>query len=61
MAIVMTDEQCIGVNKLGGSGGILPQENFLIKGTLRLLVRPCLGLNATRISPPVVSAASEAF
>ena len=40
---------------------MLPQENFLNLGPLRLLLRSCLGQNATKISPPVVSAASEAF
>ena len=58
--IVMTDKQCIHVNKLGRSGGMLPPESFKI-GTMRLLLRSCSGQNAARISPPVVSAASEAF
>ena len=44
----------LNVNKLEGSGGC-PQEKFLKLGTLRSLLRPCLGQNATRISPPVVS------
>ena len=43
-----------GVNKLGGSGGILKL------GILRSLLRPRLGQNATRITPPVVSVAREA-
>ena len=38
---------------------MLPQENFFKLGTLRSLLRPCLGENATRISPPVVSVARE--
>ena len=33
----------VSVNKAGGSGGMLPQENFLKLGTLRSLLRPCLG------------------
>ena len=49
------------VNKLGGSGGMLPQEIILKLGTLRSLLRPCLGQYATRISPPVVSVAREAI
>ena len=36
-----------GKNKLGG---MLPQENFLKLGTLRSLLGPCLGQNATRIN-----------
>ena len=40
---------------------MLPQEIFLNLDTLRLLLRSCLSQNATRISPPVVSTASEAF
>ena len=50
-----------GVNKLGGSGGMLSQENFLKLGTLRSLLRPYLDQNATRIIPPVVSVAREAI
>ena len=50
----------LGVNKLGGSGGMLPQEKLKL-GTLRSLLRPCLGQNTTRISPPVVSVAREAI
>ena len=34
---------------------MLPQKNFLKLGTQRSLLRPCLGQNATRISPPLVS------
>ena len=46
-----------GVNKLGGeSGGML---KILKLGTLRLLLRPCLGQNATRITPPVAKEAIE--
>ena len=40
----------LSVNKLAA-----PRKNFLKLGTLRSLLRPCLGQNATRISPPVVS------
>ena len=40
-------EQCISNNKLGESGDMLPQEKFSVKlGTLRVLLRPCLGQNA---------------
>ena len=54
---------CMGLsaNKVGGSGGMLPQENFFKFSTLRSLLRPCLGRNATRMSPPVVSVAREAI
>ena len=38
-----------------------PPGKFLKLATLRVLLRSCLGQTATRISPPVVSAASEAF
>ena len=38
---------------------MLPQENFLKLGTLRSLLGPCLGQNATRISPPVALVARE--
>ena len=48
-----------GVKKLGGSGGHAPPGKFLKLGTLRSLLRPCLGQNATRITPPVVSVARE--
>ena len=51
----------LSVNKLGGSGGMLSQEKIFKLGTLRSLLRPCLGQNATRISPPVVSVAREAI
>ena len=34
---------CISVTKVGGSGGMFPQEKFLKFGTLRSLLRPCLG------------------
>ena len=44
-----------------GSGDILPQEKFYKLGTLRLLMKPCLGKNATRMSPSVVSVAREAI
>ena len=37
---------------------MLSQEKL---GTLRSLLRQCLGQNATRISPPVVSVAREAI
>ena len=45
----------LSVNKLGGSLGNV----WKIIGTLRSLLRPCLGQNATRISPPVVSVARK--
>ena len=57
----MTDEQCISVNKLGGVLGHAQPEKNLKLDTLRLLLSSCFGQNATRISPPVVSAASEDF
>ena len=38
---------------------MLPQENFVKLGTLRLLLRSFLGQNATRITQPVVSVARE--
>ena len=44
-----------GVNKLGGES--LGACSKL--GTLRLLLRPCLGQNATRITPPVAKEAIE--
>ena len=47
----------LSVNKVGGSGGMLPQGNFLKLGALRSLLRPFIDQNATRISPPVVSVA----
>ena len=42
-----------GVKKLGGLGACSPRK-ILKLGTLRSLLRPCLGQNATRIIPPVV-------
>ena len=42
----------------GGGGGVwghAPPGKIFKLGTLRSLLRPCLGQNATRISPPVVS------
>ena len=47
----------LSVNKVGESAGMLSLEKF---GTLRSVLRPCLGHNAARISPPVVSVAREA-
>ena len=49
------------VNRLGGSGGMLPREKCLKLDTLRSFLRPRLGQNGTRISPPVVSVAREAI
>ena len=49
----------LSANKLGGSGGMLSPGKFLKLGTLRSLLRPCLGQNTTRISVPVVSVARE--
>ena len=46
------------MDKHVGSGGMVPQEKF---GALWLLPRPCFGQNATRISPLIVSTASEAI
>ena len=47
------------LNKLEGSGGMLPPgKSFKIR-TLRSLLRPCLGQNATRISPSVVSVGTD--
>jgi len=37
---------------------MFPKEKL---GTLRSLLRPCLGQNATRISPHAVSVAREAI
>ena len=51
----------LSANKLGGSGGMHPQENFSKLATLRSLLRPCLGQNTTRISPPVALVAREAI
>ena len=36
-----------------------PPGKFFKLGTLRLLLRPCLGQNTTTISPPVVFVARE--
>ena len=44
-----------------GVWGHAPPEKFLKLGTLRWLLRPCLGQNATRITPPVVFVAGEAI
>ena len=42
-----------------GVWGHAPPQIFFKSGTLRSLLRPCLGQNATRISLPVVSVARE--
>ena len=48
---------CVSVNKLGGGWGHAPPGKFLKLGTLRSLLRPCLGQKKpTRI---VVSVARE--
>ena len=44
-----------------GVWGHAPPGKFLKLGTLRSLLRPCLGQNATRIFPPVVAVAREAI
>ena len=51
----------LSVNNVGGLGACSPRTFFLKFGTLRSLLRPCLGQIATRISPPVVSAARWAI
>ena len=48
----MTDEQCINVINVGGSGGMLPQKKIWLS---EIASEP----NATRTTPPVVSAACE--
>ena len=48
-----------GVNKVGGSGGMLPKENFCRHS--EIASEPCLDQNDTRITPPVVSVAREAI
>ena len=60
---VVTDEQCISANKQGSIWGHAPQGKLFKLGpnTLSLLLSLCFGQNATRISPPVVSAACEAL
>ena len=60
---VVTDEQCISANKQGSIWGHAPQGKLFKLGpnTLSLLLSSCFGQNATRISPPVVSAACEAL
>ena len=42
-----------------GVWGHAPPEKCLKLGTLRLLLRSCLGQYATRITPPVVFVAGE--
>ena len=42
-----------------GVWGHAPPGKFFKLGTLRLLLRPCLGQNATKIAPSVVSVARE--
>ena len=44
-----------------GVWGHAPPGKFFKLGTLRSLLRPCLGQNATRITPPVVFVAGEAI
>ena len=51
--------QCVDGQAMHSS--YAPPEKLLKLGTLRLLLRSCSGQNATRISPFVVAAASEAF
>ena len=55
VAMAMRCEQARGV------WGHAPPGKFLKLGTLRWLLRPSLGQNATRITPPVISVAGEAI
>ena len=54
---LVTMSICISVNRLEGSGSMSPGK----LDALRLLQKPCLGQITTAISPPVVSAVSEAI
>ena len=50
---------CVSVNKVGGSGGMPPQENFFKFSTLRSLLRLCLGQK--KLLESVVSVGREAI
>ena len=55
----MRDERTLKCEQVRGVWGYAPPGKFLKLGTLRSLLRPCLGQNTTRISVPVVSVARE--